>query len=209
MLRHLRPARMSFASSMRPLSRAFGCACEAPWIPTPSSMLALPPSTGRSWTSAVRAPARADAIAAPMPVVPAPTTTTSKSPASDTVSGWPSSRRRSRARGSSASGGTYAASVVNSTASQRPNQPDLSTSRTSQGPTARSYAPARSQRQPGLPDAPRTGDSRPFTASANVPGECAGTQSFVRAHACHVPARGTSNDVDASFTGVPTAAARR
>ena len=51
--------------------------------------------------------------------------------------------------------------------------------------------------------------ARAAAASANLPGECAGTQSFVRAHACHVPARGTSNDVAASFTGVPTAAARR
>ena len=46
-------------------------------MPTPSSSLALPPSTGRLWTRAGRGPSRAAAMAAQQPAAPAPTTTTS------------------------------------------------------------------------------------------------------------------------------------
>ena len=103
-------ALIRLASSQSPLSRKsvflFGCDPAAPSVPTPSSMLELPPITGRSWTSAVRAPVRAAASAAPMPAVPAPTTTTSYVPPSATASVSPANFRLAAASASPPSGGT-------------------------------------------------------------------------------------------------------
>ena len=50
---------------------------DAPEMCMRISELALPPNTPRSWTSAVLAPCRAEAMAAHSPLMPPPMTTTS------------------------------------------------------------------------------------------------------------------------------------
>ena len=105
---------------MIPLSRALGWLTLAPQMPTPSSSLELPPSTGRFWISAVRAPSRAEAIAAQHPAAPAPTTTTSNSPSAAGSNDTPLSRLRSCCNALRSFGGTYARSLVSSSASHRP-----------------------------------------------------------------------------------------
>ena len=83
-------------------------------------------------------------------------------------------------------------------ASHRAYAPERSTSASSALPAASTKSPACSQLQPFF-DAPSVAPRRPFTSSVNVPGENSGSQSFVRAHARHVPARGIVTSVRAGL----------
>ena len=98
---------------------------------------------------------------------------------------------------------------MKSSASQRPNAPERSTSATSVSPAASAKSPARSQRQPSFFDAPSVAPRVPPTEIVNVPGECSGSQSFVRAHTRQVPAEGMRTVVRAASIGLSTPTASR
>ena len=90
---------------------------------SPISLLAFPPSTGRSWISATRWPSRAAVRAAAQPETPPPTTTTSNCPASTGSAGRPRSALRQARLASPISFGGIAPSALRKIASQRPSNP--------------------------------------------------------------------------------------
>ena len=160
---------------------------------------ALPPSTGRSCTSATFMPRRAAATAAHVPGIPPPTTTKSAFTVSSALDS---------SIFSGPSGGRPSPSALNTIPAQRPSKPVRSRSATVASPFATVTVPPSSHAHSRGPAPNSLASGLPSTSTRKRPG-APSAQFFARTQTRYLPAAGNATRAFASRTRTPSPCAMR